>query len=114
MGPRCSPSSVRYSRNAPPEGRKSTSGTSATAARQRTRLGRVVGGSLAARQVVFRGELGHGGRLMNARRIVVTSALPYANGHIHIGHLVEYTATDIFARFQRMIGNECHYFCADD
>lgn len=48
------------------------------------------------------------------KALVVTSALPYANGHIHIGHLVEYTQTDIFARFQRMIGRECYYFCADD
>lgn len=48
------------------------------------------------------------------RRILVTSALPYANGHIHIGHLVEYIQTDIWVRFQQLIGNECRYFCADD
>jgi methionyl-tRNA synthetase len=48
------------------------------------------------------------------RRIVVTSALPYANGPIHIGHLVEYLQTDIWVRFQKMRGNECLYFCADD
>ncbi len=48
------------------------------------------------------------------RKIVVTSALPYANGPIHIGHLVEYLQTDIWIRFQRMCGNECLYFCADD
>ncbi len=48
------------------------------------------------------------------RRIVVTSALPYANGPIHIGHLVEYLQTDIWVRFQKMCGNECLYFCADD
>jgi methionyl-tRNA synthetase len=48
------------------------------------------------------------------RRIVVTSALPYANGPIHIGHLVEYIQTDIWVRFQKMCGNECLYFCADD
>jgi methionyl-tRNA synthetase len=48
------------------------------------------------------------------RRIVVTSALPYANGSIHIGHLVEYLQTDIWARFQRMRGHECYYICADD
>ena len=41
---------------------------------------------------------------MTARRILVTSALPYANGHIHLGHLVEYIQTDIWARFQRMRG----------
>ena len=49
-----------------------------------------------------------------ARKIVVTSALPYANGPIHIGHLVEYLQTDIWVRFQKVCGNECLYFCADD
>jgi len=48
------------------------------------------------------------------RKIVVTSALPYANGPIHIGHLVEYIQTDIWVRYHRMCGNECFYFCADD
>jgi methionyl-tRNA synthetase len=48
------------------------------------------------------------------RKIVVTSALPYANGPIHLGHLVEYLQTDIWVRFQKMCGNECFYFCADD
>jgi methionyl-tRNA synthetase len=48
------------------------------------------------------------------RRILVTSALPYANGQIHIGHLVEYIQTDIWVRFQRMRGNEVHYVGADD
>ena len=48
------------------------------------------------------------------RRILVTSALPYANGAIHLGHLFEHIQTDIFVRFQRMVGNECHYVCADD
>ena len=48
------------------------------------------------------------------RTIVVTSALPYANGPIHIGHLVEYVQTDIWVRFQRMCGHRCFYFCADD
>ena len=48
------------------------------------------------------------------RRIVVTSALPYANGSIHLGHLVEYIQTDIWARSQKMSGNECVYICADD
>jgi methionyl-tRNA synthetase len=48
------------------------------------------------------------------RKIVVTSALPYANAPIHIGHLVEYLQTDIWVRFQKMCGNECLYFCADD
>ncbi len=48
------------------------------------------------------------------RKILVTSALPYANGSIHIGHLVEYIQTDIWARFQKMQGNECYYVCADD
>ena len=49
-----------------------------------------------------------------SRKIVVTSALPYANGPIHIGHLVEYLQTDIWVRFQKLQGNECLYFCADD
>jgi methionyl-tRNA synthetase len=48
------------------------------------------------------------------RTIVVTSALPYANGPIHIGHLVEYIQTDIWVRFQRLCGHRCYYFCADD
>ncbi|MEX0613190.1 MAG: methionine--tRNA ligase, partial [Pirellulales bacterium] len=48
------------------------------------------------------------------RRILVTSALPYANGPIHIGHLVEYIQTDIWVRFQKLIGNRCIYVCADD
>ncbi len=48
------------------------------------------------------------------RKIVVTSALPYANGPIHIGHLVEYLQTDIWVRFQKLRGNQCLYFCADD
>jgi methionyl-tRNA synthetase len=48
------------------------------------------------------------------RKIIVTSALPYANGPIHIGHLVEYLQTDIWVRFQKMCGHTCLYFCADD
>ena len=48
------------------------------------------------------------------RRILVTSALPYANGPIHLGHLVEYIQTDIWVRFQKMQGHECYYVCADD
>ena len=51
---------------------------------------------------------------MSKRRILVTSALPYANGHIHIGHLVEYIQTDIWVRFQKLRGNRCLYVCADD
>lgn len=51
---------------------------------------------------------------MPMRRILVTSALPYANGQIHIGHLVEYIQTDIWVRFQRMRGHEVHYVGADD
>jgi len=49
-----------------------------------------------------------------ARQILVTSALPYANGSIHIGHLVEYIQTDIWVRFQKMQGHSCTYVCADD
>ncbi|MBU2917542.1 MAG: methionyl-tRNA synthetase [Psychrosphaera sp.] len=48
------------------------------------------------------------------RRILVTSALPYANGPIHLGHLLEYIQTDIWSRFQKAQGNECYYVCADD
>jgi len=51
---------------------------------------------------------------MNRRRLFVTSALPYANGPIHLGHLVEYIQTDIWVRFQRMQGHEVHYIGADD
>ncbi|MGR9072177.1 MAG: methionine--tRNA ligase [Gammaproteobacteria bacterium] len=51
---------------------------------------------------------------MPQRKILVTSALPYANGPIHLGHLVEYIQTDIWARFQKQRGHECHYVCADD
>ncbi|MEW7984442.1 MAG: methionine--tRNA ligase [Candidatus Thiodiazotropha sp.] len=49
-----------------------------------------------------------------ARKILITSALPYANGPIHIGHLVEYIQTDIWSRFQKMCGHQCTYVCADD
>ncbi|MGD2116946.1 MAG: methionine--tRNA ligase [Chromatiales bacterium] len=48
------------------------------------------------------------------RKILTTSALPYANGPIHIGHLVEYIQTDIWVRFQKMQGHQCWYVCADD
>ena len=48
------------------------------------------------------------------RKILVTSALPYANGSIHLGHLVEYLQTDIWVRSQKMSGNTCYYICADD
>lgn len=51
---------------------------------------------------------------MTQRRILVTAALPYANGHIHIGHLVEYLQTDIWVRFQNLRGARCIYVCADD
>jgi methionyl-tRNA synthetase len=52
--------------------------------------------------------------MSETRDILVTSALPYANGPIHIGHLVEYVQTDIWSRFQKMRGHNCHYVCADD
>ena len=48
------------------------------------------------------------------RQILVTSALPYANGPIHIGHLVEYLQTDIWVRYQKLAGNRAIYICADD
>src|SRR5574337_1881031 len=49
-----------------------------------------------------------------ARRILVTSALPYANGPLHLGHMLEYIQTDIWVRFQRLRGHDCIYVCADD
>ncbi len=52
--------------------------------------------------------------MSNKRKILVTSALPYANGSIHLGRLVEYSQTDIWVRFQRLVGNDCYYMCADD
>lgn len=51
---------------------------------------------------------------MTQRKILVTSALPYANGSIHLGHMVEHIQTDIWVRFQKMRGHTCHYVCADD
>ncbi|MDX1695772.1 MAG: class I tRNA ligase family protein, partial [Ketobacteraceae bacterium] len=48
------------------------------------------------------------------RKILVTSALPYANGPIHLGHMLEYIQTDIWVRFQKMRGHKCTYVCADD
>ncbi len=51
---------------------------------------------------------------MSKRRILVTSALPYANGDLHLGYMLEVIQTDIWVRFQKMQGNECHYVCADD
>ncbi|WP_444908717.1 methionine--tRNA ligase [Microbulbifer sp. TRSA005] len=50
----------------------------------------------------------------DTRKILVTSALPYANGSLHLGHILEYIQTDIWARFQRSRGNNCLYICADD
>ena len=52
--------------------------------------------------------------MTQTRKILVTSALPYANGDIHLGHMVEHIQTDIWVRFQKMRGHECHYICADD
>ena len=52
--------------------------------------------------------------MTEARKILITSALPYANGPIHLGHLVEYIQTDIWARFQKQRGHACYYVCADD
>lgn len=51
---------------------------------------------------------------MQKKQILVTSALPYANGPIHIGHMVEHIQSDIWVRFQRMLGHTCHFVCADD
>ena len=51
---------------------------------------------------------------MPQRQILVTSALIYANGPVHLGHMVEYLQTDIWVRFQKLVGNRCVYVCADD
>ncbi|MGJ8517271.1 methionine--tRNA ligase [Carnimonas bestiolae] len=51
---------------------------------------------------------------MSTRKILVTSALPYANGDIHLGHMMEHVQTDIWVRFQKSRGNTCYYVCADD
>ena len=51
---------------------------------------------------------------MNQRKILVTAALPYANGPIHLGHLVEYIQTDIWVRFQKLRGHNCIFMWADD
>ena len=48
------------------------------------------------------------------RKLFVTTALPYANGNFHIGHIMEYIQADIWVRFQRMQGHEVHFVCADD
>nr|WP_279389407.1 methionine--tRNA ligase [Plasticicumulans lactativorans] len=60
----------------------------------------------------FQGQ--HAAMSTPARHILVTSALPYANGPIHLGHLVEYIQTDIWVRFQKLRGHRCTYVCADD
>ena len=52
--------------------------------------------------------------MSEARKILVTSALPYANGSIHLGHMLEYIQTDMWVRFQKLRGNQCTYVCADD
>ena len=51
---------------------------------------------------------------VTSRKILVTNALPYANGPIHIGHMLGYIQADIWVRFQKLRGHECHYVCADD
>jgi methionyl-tRNA synthetase len=67
-----------------------------------------------ARDLLKSTPLALSGLPMSTRKILVTSALPYANGSIHLGHLVEYIQTDIWVRFQKMRGHEVHYVCADD
>ena len=49
-----------------------------------------------------------------AKKLLVTCALPYANGSIHLGHMLEHIQADIWVRYQRMRGNEVHFICADD
>ena len=51
---------------------------------------------------------------MSKRRLFVTTALPYANGHFHIGHIMEYIQADVWVRTQRLLGHEVHFVCADD
>lgn len=51
---------------------------------------------------------------MNKRKLLVTTALPYANGPIHLGHMLEGVQTDIWVRYQKLAGNVCYFFCADD
>src|SRR5690554_1209748 len=52
--------------------------------------------------------------MTDKRRLLVTAALPYANGSIHMGHMLEYIQTDIWVRFQKLRGHQCIYVCADD
>ena len=51
---------------------------------------------------------------MKKKELIVTSALPYANGPLHFGHLLEHIQTDIWVRAQRLLGNDCIYLCASD
>ena len=53
-------------------------------------------------------------RFMSPRKILVTSALPYANAPLHLGHMLEQVQADIWVRFQRSRGHQCRYVCADD
>src|SRR3954467_6579571 len=76
-------------------------------------MGRVLA-DCSARRPTPNGRQIHWKQIIVVRRLLVTSALPYANGDIHIGHLVEYIQTDIWVRFQNLIGNRCLYMCADD
>jgi methionyl-tRNA synthetase len=80
-------------------------------------------GTLATRQLGAPGtgqpgnwaiDTGSGKKPMAKRRILVTNALPYVNGPIHLGHMVEHVQSNVWVRFQRLRGNECHYFCGDD
>ena len=74
----------------------------------------MVGNPRSTFTLALRPKLGYTRRMTRTRTILVTSALPYANGSIHLGHLVEYIQTDIWVRFQRLLGNNCTYVCADD
>lgn len=72
--------------------------------------------------VILTGKIGHrdcvvftkSDQPMSKRNILVTAGLPYANGSIHLGHLVEYIQTDIWVRFQKMSGHQCFYICGSD
>jgi methionyl-tRNA synthetase len=52
--------------------------------------------------------------LKSRKKLLVTCALPYANGSIHLGHMLEHIQADVWVRYQRMRGNEVHFICADD
>jgi methionyl-tRNA synthetase len=90
-------------------------GGAAASTEGKARRDRAVGDNPASRGASRQRKAGRVSKgVTMVRKIAVTSALPYANGPIHMGHLVEYIQTDIWVRFQKLCGNRCLYFCADD